>query len=397
MNLNENMLAESAWGKTKETLCSNLSSNKAKNLAVILENTRNVLLNENATFGSTSASNIATVNKVVLPLLRRTMPNIIANEIVGVQPMTGPVGQINTLRMVYADTVPSNGTGITAGTEAMSPFQMAKFYSGNENVANPGGAPTSYLEGRPGNRMSVQILRETVIAKSRKLSARYNLEAAQDAQSQHGIDLESELMSMMAQEIVSEIDQEILNTLRMLPGAPAATYDQSKVSGTATFVGDEHASLALLINRQANLIAARTRRGPANWVVVSPTALTILQSASTSAFARTTEGTFEAPSNTKFVGTLNSSVRVYSDNYANDDTPVLVGYKGSDNDAGLYYCPYIPVISSGTVMDPNTFEPVIGFMTRYGVVTLTNTASSLGNSGDYYATIGINTKTLSFL
>jgi hypothetical protein len=166
-------------------------------------------------------------------------------------------------------------------------------------------------------------------------------------------------------------------------------YDQTAVSGTATFVGDEHAALAVAINRVSNTIAQRTRRGAGNWAVVSPTALTILQSATTSAFARTTEGTFEAPTNTKFVGTLNSAMKIYVNTYADDDT-VLVGFKGSsESDAAAFYCPYIPLMSSGGVLDPSTFEPVVSFMTRYGYVELTNTASSLGNAADYLGRVTV--------
>ena len=149
-------------------------------------------------------------------------------------------------------------------------------------------------------------------------------------------------------------------------------------------------ALAVLINRVANKIAQRTRRGAGNYAVVSPQALTILQSATTSAFARTTEGAFEAPTNQKFVGTLNSAMKVYVDTYAADDTAVLVGYKGSSEaDAAAFYCPYIPLMSSGVVLDPSTFEPVVSFMTRYGYVELSNTASSLGNAGDYVGEVSI--------
>jgi hypothetical protein len=119
--------------------------------------------------------------------------------------------------------------------------------------------------------------------------------------------------------------------------------------------------------------------------------LTVLQSATTSAFARTTEGTFEAPTNTKFVGTLNGSMRVFVDSYADDTKPVLVGYKGSSEaDAPAFYCPYIPLMSSGVVLDPTTFEPVVSFMTRYGYIELTNTASSFGNAGDYVGEIAVS-------
>lgn len=402
-------LFESNWKATKEALCEgkdllvnmdgSANPNKKKVMDTVLENTRQDLMRRNplmetASAGATASGNVATLNKVILPVLRRVMPTVIANEIIGVQPMTGPVAQIHTLRVRYADSA----AGVTAGHEALSPFDIAKAYAGNENASNPKAASTAALEGRAGNRLSIQILKETVEAKTRRLSARWTFEAQQDAQAQQGIDIEAEIMAALAQEITAEIDQEILNSLRMLPGAPTAVFDQGAVSGTATFVGDEHAALSVLINRQANLIAARTRRGAANWIVVSPTALTVLQSATTSAFARTTEGVFEAPTNTKYVGTLNNSLRVYVDQYASDDTPVLVGYKGQGEiDAAAYYCPYVPLTSSGVVIDPETFEPVVSFMTRYGYLELTNSASSLGNAADYLGLVGINTANLKFL
>jgi hypothetical protein len=399
-------LFEANWNLTKQALCDGLTGNRKKVMDVVLENVKRDLngrfggsaLFESATPGATSAGNVATLNKVILPVIRRVMPTVIANEIIGVQPMTGPVGQIHTLRVRYADTYGTPAArGVVAGAEALSPFDIARFYSGNGQVDNPRGADTTTLEGTAGKRLNIQILKETVEAKSRKLSARWTFESAQDAQAQQGIDIEAEIMAALAQEITAEIDQEILGSLRTLAGI-TLTYDQGAVSGTATFVGDEHAALAVLINRGANLIAARTRRGAGNWVVVSPTALTILQSATTSAFARTTEGTFEAPTNTKFVGVLNNSVRVYVDQYAADDTPVLVGYKGpGEIDAAAYYCPYVPLTSSGVIIDPNTFEPVVSFMTRYGYLELSNTSSSLGNAADYLAGVAVNTANLKFL
>ena len=383
-------LLESRWGETKEALLEGLNGSKRTTMGVILENTRKMLA-ENATGGATQAGNVATLNRVILPVIRRVMPTVIANEIVGVQPMTGPVAQIHTLRVRYADTVADSSgyaTSTTAGDEALSPFKIAVAYSGSQATGQ--GASTSSLEGVAGNKINVQILKQVVEAKTRKLSARWTFEAAQDAQSMHGLDVEAEIMAALAQEITVEIDQEILGSLRAL-AATDYTFDQSAVSGTATFVGDEHAALAILVNRTANLIAQRTRRGAGNWAVVSPAALTVLQSATTSAFARTTEGTFEAPTNTKFVGTLNGAMKVYVDGYASDSQAVLVGYKGSSEaDAAAFYCPYIPLMSSGVVLDPNSFEPVVSFMTRYGYVELTNTASSLGNAGDYVGEISVN-------
>ena len=382
-------LLEGRWNETKDALLEGLQGSKRTTMAVILENTKKHLV-ENATSGGTSASNVATLNRVILPVIRRVMPTVIANEIVGVQPMTGPVAQIHTLRVRYADTNDATGSAndVTAGDEALSPFKVAVAYSGDGTAGLA--ASTSTLEGAPGKRINVQILKQVVEAKTRKLSARWTFEAAQDAQSMHGLDVEAEIMAALAQEITVEIDQEILASLRSLSGS-TFSYNQATVSGTATFVGDEHAALAVTINRAANLIAQRTRRGAGNWAVVSPAALTVLQSATTSAFARSTEGTFEAPTNTKFVGTLNSAMRIYVDGYASDTQEVLVGYKGSSEaDAAAFYCPYVPLMSSGVVLDPNTFEPVVGFMTRYGYVELSNTASSLGNAADYLEEVGIS-------
>ena len=387
-------LLESRWSETKDALLEGLQGNKRSVMDVTLENTRKYL-SESATAGATSAGNVATLNRVILPVIRRVMPTVIANELVGVQPMSGPVGQIHTLRVRYSDAFTSTGgTSTTAGEEALSPFKIAEGYSGA--AADDRAASTAALEGQAGNRMSIQILKQTVEAKTRKLSARWTFEAAQDAQAQQGIDIEAEIMAALAQEITAEIDQEVIQSLNTLAGTAALTYDQAAVSGTATFVGDEHAALAVQINRVSNLIAQRTRRGAGNYAVVSPTVLTLLQSATTSAFARTTEGTFEAPTNTKFVGTLNSAMRVYVNGYATSDD-VLIGYKGSsESDAPAFYCPYIPLMSSGVVLDPSTFEPVVSFMTRYGYVELTNTASSLGNAADYLGKVAVTAANLRF-
>lgn len=387
-------LLESRWDETKEALLEGLSGNKRSSMSVILENTRKHLA-ESATAGATQSGNIATLNRVILPVIRRVMPTVIANELVGVQPMSGPVSQIHTLRVRYGQGMTdasAAATDTSAGEEALSPFKIATAYSAGTgaNQADYRGAATANLEGEGGRNISVQILKQAVEAKTRKLQARWTFESAQDAQAMHGIDVEAEIMAALAQEITAEIDQEILLSLRSL-ASTEFNYDQAAVSGTATFVGDEHAALAVLVNRTANLIAQRTRRGAGNYAVVSPAALTVLQSATTSAFARSTEGTFEAPTNTKFVGTLNSAMKVYVDSYANDTKPVLVGYKGSSEaDAPAFYCPYIPLMSSGVVLDPTTFEPVVSFMTRYGYIELTNTASSFGNAGDYVGEISVS-------
>lgn len=393
-----NILTESEWAKTTDVLLEGLTGTRRSNMAAYLHNTRREFLRESASPGATSSGNIAVLNKVILPLMRRVMPTVIANEIIGVQPMSGPVSQVHTLRVLYADDIPAAGGGSTLGTEVFNPSNIEAHYAGNQNPAAPGASPTASMEGTAGNRISIQMLRETVTAQTVRLQSRWTFEAQQDAAAMHGLDLESEMLAILGQEISSEIDQTILRSLRRLPSAVGGVYDQSRVSGTATFVGDEHANLTVMINRQANLIASRTRRGAGNWCVLSPTALTILQSASTSAFAPTTQGVFDAPTNSKFVGVLNNSMRVYVDSFGQDSTPILVGYKGpSETDAAAFFCPYIPLTSSGVVIDPQTFEPVVALSSRFGYVELTNTANSFGNAADYLGLIGINAATLSFL
>jgi len=172
-------LFESQWAGVKESLLEgadlthnmdgSVNANKKQIMGVLLENTRRALM-EAATVGATSATQIAQLNKVILPVMRRVMPTVIANEIVGVQPMLGPIAQIHTMRVSYSESISG---GVKAGNEALSPFDIARFYSGNENVSTPKAAATTALEGKPGNRLSIQILKEVVEAKTRKLSARW--------------------------------------------------------------------------------------------------------------------------------------------------------------------------------------------------------------------------------
>ena len=169
-------LLNGRWAETKEALLEGLQGTKKSVMGVTLENTRKYLL-ESPSAGATSAGNVATLNRVILPVIRRVMPTVIANELVGVQPMTGPVGQIHTLRVRYADSATADS--VTAGEEALSPFKIAAAYSGNDsNTAKA--ASTATLEGQAGKRMSIQILKQTVEAKTRKLSARWTFEAAQE-------------------------------------------------------------------------------------------------------------------------------------------------------------------------------------------------------------------------
>lgn len=388
-----NILLENsvAWSKMKNGLVSDIkSASKRQITETVLENARRYVLKEHSTVGATNASNVAIINKVMMPLIKRVMPTVMAHELVGVQPLTGPSGLITTMRIRYATTSPSDASGIIAGQEALSPFLVGAWYSGNEDISNPGAADTAILEGVGGNDISIEFVKEDVKAGSRKLKARFTLEAMQDAQSQYGANVEQELTSALAQQITLDIDQEILGKLNAIAGLAVGDYDQNKISGVANSVVDEHAALAVMINRYSNEIARKIRKASANWAVVSHTVLSVLQSATASQFARTTEGTFEAPTNNKYVGTLNNTLKIYVNTYATNDD-ILIGYKGSDEiDAAAYYCPYIPVMSSGTILDVNTFEHVMALSTRYGFFALTNPANSLGNAGDYLAKIKVS-------
>jgi hypothetical protein len=252
------------------------------------------------------------------------------------------------------------------------------------------------------------VLKQAIEAKSRKLQARWTAEAAQDLNSQHGLDLESEITAALSTQIAHEIDNEILTDLLGLAGG-VGTYNFAAPSpGFApNYIGDRFAELGVLVNKMANEIGAKTRRGPGNWLVGSHLVVSMLQSASKSVFAPAVSGSFDSPVGNKLVGTLNGNMKVYSYNWGLNDAwslyggadtatgatgeDILIGYKGgaSEIDSGYFYCPYVPLMSSGTVMDAQTFTPATSLMTRYGKCTFTNTGTSLGNSADYYARLRV--------
>ena len=233
----------------------------------------------------------------------------------------------------------------------------------------------------------------------------------QDLNAQHGLDVESEMTQAMSAEIVQEIDAEIITDLLAIAGT-VDTWDGTTVSAglAPNYVGDRFANLAVLINRVANEIGRKTRRGVGNFMVVSPMIVSVLQSAAKSVFAPSTEGSFKGPNNTAMVGTLNGQLKVYSylwnqaqpgadafPTTAATQDQILIGYKGGngETDTGYFYCPYIPLMSSGVVVNPITFQPVVSLMTRYGKTAFTDSTVSLGNSADYYGKIGVDT--LSFI
>lgn len=428
------------WAEEKEALLEGLEGKQRENVGVVLENQRKYVM-ETAVDGSTSASNIAGFRKIMIPMIRRIVPGTIAQELVGVQPMEGPVGQVYSLRFKYAESVatPGGTDDITAGNEIWgNAHPIRRFYSGSTGVAqNAGaggfGAPTpgnitgtatgtswgstldaaagcnvggagSFLEGSGGRKSTFEIVSQAVEAGSRKLQTSWTIEAMQDAKNQHGIDIESEMTKTISAQIVQEIDNEIITDLTALAGT-VASWDGSLPSTAGyyrpTFIGDRFANLGVMISYVANEIARKTRRGPGNFIVVSPMMLTVLQAAVKSQFAPAIRGSFKGPNNTQLVGTLNGTIKVYSYLWnqtqstdiasgTGDDT-ILVGYKGGDGeaDAGYFYCPYVPLMSSGVITNPVTFQPVVSLMTRYGKTYFTNPTTSLGNSADYYGKINV--------
>jgi hypothetical protein len=462
------------WSEVKETLLEGLDTSKKQIVGTLLENQKQHILAETAAQGSVAANDIAGFRKILIPMIRRIIPGTIATELVGVQPMQGPVGLVYSMRYKYGEAVAvpaagadgnpwtANGSDGTiaadaemfgnnpvlrqfysgaAGTVVGTPLAQTAGASGMTNpegepveiagAASRGGWPSSlpshntskfgpysnglgqqvsgslyggsgsFIEGSGGRKVKLEVVSQAVESTTRKLQAGWTIEAMQDLKSQHGMDLESELTQVISAEIVQEIDSEILSDLTALAGTVAA-YDYSTVGVTGyqpAYLGDRFANLGVVINAVANEIARKTRRGAGNFIVVSPMVVSILQSAAKSVFAPAVAGSFKGPNNSMLVGTLNGTIKVYSYLWnqvqglgaAAADT-ILVGYKGGngETDTGYFYCPYIPLMSSGVVINPVTFQPVVSMMTRYGKTAFTASQSSLGNSADYYGKINVS-------
>lgn len=409
------------WVETKEALLDGLTGSKKAAVAQLMENQKQHLLETAQPASANTAGDIANFQKILIPMIRRIIPGTIGGDLVGLQPMTGPVGLVYSLRFAFAEAADAPGTfnDISAGDEAfVYNGKMKRFYS-SANVGTTGYPPaltaattdghpstTSNYEGFGGKSMRLSVLKQTITAGSRKLQARWTMEAMQDINAQHGLNLETELTAALAAEIAHEIDNEILTDLLQL-ASTTATYDfAAPPSGFApNYIGDRYAELGVLVNRMANEIGARTKRGAANWLVGGHLITSILQSAAKSVFAPAVSGTFDSPVGNRLVGTMNGQIKVYSYNWGIDDNydvlsgansaagatgeDILLGYKGgnSELDSGYFYCPYVPLMSTGVVMDANTFMPAVSLMTRYGKATFTNAGTSLGNSADYYARI----------
>lgn len=453
-------LLTSGWSEAKSALLEGLTTEQKNIVGPLLENQKSVMLTETASAGAVQTSDVANFRKTLLPMIRRIIPGTIATELVGVQPMSGPVSQAYTLRYTYGEDAQHNaqrsqfgGYDIVAGDEAFGNAKpIRQFYSGTIGTgvpagssglgpASPGNIPaatgqgtawgspaadnvTSYdvgtmsfgaynvpvggsllggggghLESVGGRKMQLKLIAQAVEAGSRKLQAGWTVEAMQDLNSQHGLDVESEMTKALSAEIVQEIDSEIIQDLLGLAGT-VRTFDFNSSAGPSyapSWVGDRYSHLAVFINDIANEIARKTRRGAANFIVVSPVIVSVLQSAGKAVFAPAVAGSFKGPNNTQLVGTLNGTIKVYSYLWnqeqigASATNRILVGYKGgnSETDAGYFYCPYIPLMSSGVVVNPDTFNQGMSLMTRYAKLTFTDPTTSLGNSADYYGRLNV--------
>jgi hypothetical protein len=388
-------------------------------VAQVLENTERELSEANQMMnGSQRLLSEAPVNAtgsavdnfdpVLISLVRRSMPNLVAYDVCGVQPMTGPTGLIFAMRARYA----SQSGGETFYNEVNTGFSArgganaaaaAAGYTGNTDVGGQalnvgtypgasnnaggntynfaGGIQTSLSEALGGNSTSVfpemafSIEKVTVTAKSRALKAEYTLELAQDLKAIHGLDAETELSNILSAEILAEINREVIRTIIVtakqgaLDGTTTAGIFDLDTDSNGRWAVEKFKGLMFQVEREANRIAKDTRRGKGNIVICSSDVASALQMAGVLDYAPALNSNnlnVDDTGNT-FAGVLNGRLRVYIDPYAGANY-MVVGYKGASAfDAGLFYCPYVP-LQMVRAVDPSSFQPKIGFKTRYGMV-----------------------------
>ena len=373
----------------------------------LTETTSALPLNNMGGSSSTAGTGaIDTFDPVLISLVRRAMPNLIAYDIAGTQPMTGPTGLIFAMRSRYAanaTTANALAGGETFYNEVNTAFSTVvtgantfgqKFVGsipGDSNTTglsavntyNTGtGMSTAQAEalGADGNTMfasmAFSIEKVTVTAKSRALKAEYTMELAQDLKAIHGLDAETELANILSAEILAEINREVVRTINItaVPGAQentttAGVFDLDTDSNGRWSV-EKFKGLMFQLEREANQIAKQTRRGKGNIVICSSDVASALQMAGVLDYAPALNSNnlqVDDTGNT-FAGVLNGRLKVYIDPYAIGGNYLTVGYKGSSAfDAGLFYCPYVP-LQMVRAVDQGTFQPKIGFKTRYGMV-----------------------------
>lgn len=397
---------------------------KKKVTTILLENTARELAsggqmitedaatNQSGTFPN--ATNLKGFDPILISLIRRSMPNLIAYDICGVQPMTGPTGLIFALKSRYTSQGGDEALFYEANTAfsgaSYSPAQTGTEPAGNTTqLANAGtytyGTAMTTLQGESlgtaGNvvipEMAFSIDKVTVTAKTRKLKAEYTIEIAQDLKAVHGLDAETELANILSAEILAEINREIIRTIYFSSVAGA----QNNVASAGSFNLDTDSDgrwlverfkgMFFQIEREANAIAKATRRGKGNIVLCSSDVASALAAAElldyTPAF---NAGLTVDDMGSTFAGTLQGRYKVYIDPYSPtaDTHHFVVGFRGaSPYDAGLFYCPYVP-LQMLRAQDPGSFQPKIGFQTRYGVVA--NPFSNAAGTSDGSVIFGTN-------
>ena len=365
--------------------------------SVLLENQERSLREErSAMFEAAPTNNINATSgidkydPIMIGLVRRAMPNLMAYDICGVQPMTGPTGLIFAMRSTYNTERNNTTTRVEAlYNEANTAFAGT---AGSATGSNPvsgtyttgAGVATATAEamgtsgGQAFNEMSFSIDKTTVTAKSRALKAEYTVELAQDLKAIHGLDAEAELSNILSQEFMFEINREVIRTIYKVakPGSPATasagTFDLD-VDSNGRWSVERFKGLLFNIERDANHIAQDTRRGKGNFIVCSADVASALAMSGVLDYAPAlSTGLNVDDTGNTFAGVLNGRYRVYIDPYSSNlgasSQFYMVGYKGSSPyDAGMFYCPYVP-LQMVRAVDPNSFQPKIGFKTRYGLI-----------------------------
>ena len=337
-----------------------------------------------------SGGPVAGYDPILISLVRRAAPMMIAYDICGVQPMTQPTGLIFAMKSRYADNA-----DLTAATEALFNEADTGFAGTGTHPAGTG-MTTANAEDLGENvdfgQMAFTIERTSVVAKTRALRAEYTVELAQDLKAVHGLDAEGELSNILSTEISQEINREVIRT--MYTAAKVGAQNNTAVAGTFNLDVDANGrwsvekfkGLMFQIEREANVIAKETRRGRGNFIVTSSDVASALAMAGVLDYTPAlSTGLNVDESSTTFAGVLNGKYRVYVDPYFSTsaaDQFFLVGYKGaSAMDAGMFYCPYVP-LEKVRAVDPATFQPKIGFKTRYGMVS--NPFTSLSSGANVY-------------
>jgi hypothetical protein len=370
--------------------------------ALVLENQERAIQEEAANFGrlfeatpvnvaptSPSSGNIQGFDPILIGLVRRALPNLMAYDICGVQPMTGPTGLIFAMRSRYAaqngnEAFYNEANTVFAGTNGNGTVANA-IVSLSQNVAamtlaNTGtGIATATAETLNMANMAFSIERVSVTAKTRGLQASYTMELAQDLKAIHGLDAETELTNILSTEILAEINREVVRTVYAtanvgIVSTATASYNLSSTADTSgRWQVEKYKSLLFRIEQASNKIAKDTRRGKGNLLIVSTDVASALAMTGlldyNSALSNNTNLTVDDTGNT-FAGTLFGRIKVYVDPYSVTGSDyAVVGYKGSSPyDAGLFYCPYVP-LQMVRAIDPDNYQPKVGFKTRYGMVS----------------------------